>query len=72
MRNLSLQQFLEYIEDIYIAAFLRDVCRDANQHISDHSELSTNICQPVTMSSSSVDILGSTANNYNMEFFNHI
>ena len=30
VRNLSLQQFLEYVKDIRTAAFLRDVCRDAN------------------------------------------
>ena len=30
MRNLSPQQFLEYIKDIRIAAFLRDICRDIN------------------------------------------
>ena len=30
MQNLSLQQFLEYIKDIHTAAFLRDVCHDAN------------------------------------------
>jgi len=31
MQNLSPQQFLEHIKDIRIAAFLRDICRDANQ-----------------------------------------
>ena len=35
MQNLSPQQFLEYIEDIYIAAFLKDICRDINQRILD-------------------------------------
>ena len=30
IQNLSLQQFLEYIKDIYIAAFLRDVYYNAN------------------------------------------
>jgi len=30
IRNLSPQQFLEHVKDIYTAAFLRDVCRDAN------------------------------------------
>ena len=30
MRNLSPQQFLEYIKDIRTAAFLRDVYRDIN------------------------------------------
>ena len=30
MQNLFPQQFLEYIKDIRTAAFLRDVCRDAN------------------------------------------
>jgi len=30
VRNLSPQQFLEYIKDIHIAAFLRDVYYDIN------------------------------------------
>ena len=30
MQNLSPQQFLEYIKNIYIAAFLRDVCYNTN------------------------------------------
>ena len=30
IQNLSPQQFLEHVEDIYTAAFLRDICRDAN------------------------------------------
>ena len=33
MRNLSPQQFLEYIKDICIAAFLKDICRNINQYI---------------------------------------
>jgi len=35
MQNLSPQQFLEYIKDICIAAFLRDICYNTNQHILD-------------------------------------
>jgi len=30
IQNLSLQQFLEYVKDIRIAAFLRDICRNTN------------------------------------------
>jgi len=71
MRNLSPQQFLEYIKDIRTVAFLRDICRNINQRTSNYSELSTNARQPV-VTSSSVDILSSTANNYNIEFFNYI
>ena len=71
MRNLSLQQFLEYIKDIYTAAFLRDICRDINWRTSNYLELSTNARQLV-VTSSSTDILSSAANNYNIEFFNYI
>jgi len=38
MRNLSPQQFLEHIKDIRIAAFSRDIYRNANQRTLDHSE----------------------------------
>ena len=30
MRNLSPQQFLKHVKDIHTAAFLRDVCHNAN------------------------------------------
>ena len=76
MRNLSPQQFLEHVEDIRIAAFSRDVCRDANQRTSDHSEPPANGHQPAA-TSSSADTSSSTANNQvprsgDAEFFNHI
>jgi len=35
IQNLSLQRFLEYIKNIHIAAFSRDICYNANQHTSD-------------------------------------
>ena len=71
IQNLSPQQFLEHIEDICIAAFSRDICRDANQHMSDYLKPSANIHQPA-VTSSFADTSGSTTNNYNIEFFNHI
>ena len=71
IRNLSPQQFLEYIKDIRIAAFLRDIYRNANRRTSDYLEPSTNARQ-LAVTSSSADILSSTANNYNTEFFNYI
>ena len=42
IQNLSPQQFLEYIEDIHTAAFLRDVCCDTNQYIFNCLEPSIN------------------------------
>ena len=30
IQNLSPQQFLEYVKDIYIAAFLKDIYRNIN------------------------------------------
>jgi hypothetical protein len=71
MRNLSPQQFLEHIKDIRTAAFSRDICRDANWRTSDYSEPSANAYQLVA-TSSSADILSSTTNNHNTEFFNYI
>ena len=76
IQNLSLQQFLEYIKDIRTAAFLRDVCYNANQRTSNRSEQPTNARQPAAMSSSA-DTLSSAANNQvpwssNAEFFNYI
>ena len=76
MRNLSPQQFLEYIKDIRTAAFLRDIYRDINQYISNYLEPPANVYQLVATSSSS-DILSSAANNQipqsgNTEFFNYI
>ena len=62
MRNLSPQQFLEHVEDIRIAAFLRDVCCDANQRTSDHLKPPANGRQPAAILSST-DILSSTADN---------
>jgi hypothetical protein len=44
MQNLSLQQFLEHVKDIRIAAFSRDIYRDANQRILD-LEPPANRCQ---------------------------
>jgi hypothetical protein len=76
VRNLSPQQFLEHVEDIHTAAFSRDVCRDANQYTSDHSEPPASACQPAA-TSSSTDTSSSAANNQiprsdDTEFFNHI
>ena len=71
IQNLSLQQFLDHVKDIHIAAFSRDICRNTNWYISDHSELFTNIHQPAA-TLSSADTSSSTANNYNIEFFNYI
>ena len=76
MRNLSPQQFLEYIKDIHTAAFLRDICRDINQYTSNYLEPPTSAYQPAA-TSSSTDILSSAANNQilrsnNIEFFNYI
>jgi len=41
VRNLSPQRFLEYVENIHIAAFLRDVCYNINQRML-NSELPAN------------------------------
>ena len=76
VRNLSPQQFLEHVEDIRIAAFSRDVCRDANQRTSDYSKPPANGRQPAA-TSSSTDTSSSTADNQvpqsgDAEFFNHI
>ena len=71
MRNLSPQQFLEYVKDIRTAAFLRDICHNVNQHTSNHLEPPTNAHRLVAILSS-VDTSSSTANNYNIEFFNYI
>jgi hypothetical protein len=71
MRNLSPQQFLEYIKDICTAAFLRDICCDANQYMFNYLEPLANARQPAAILSF-IDILSSTADNYNMEFFNYI
>ena len=75
VQNLSPQQFLEHVEDIRIAAFSRDVCRDANQRTSD-SEPPANGRQPAA-TSSSADTSSSTTDNQvpqsgDTEFFNHI
>ena len=61
MQNLSLQRFLEYIEDIYIVAFLRDICYNINQCILD-LELPANGYQ-LAVILSSIDILSFTTNN---------
>ena len=71
MQNLSLQQFLDYIKDIHIAAFLRDIYRNVNRYMFNYLKPPANIHQLAAMLSF-MDILSSTANNYNMEFFNHI
>jgi len=71
MRNLSPQQFLEYIEDIRIAAFLRDVCCDINQRIFNYLKPFANARQLIIMLSF-MDILSSITNNHNIEFFNYI
>ena len=42
MRNLFLQQFLEHVKDIRTMAFLKSVCRNANQYISNHLKLFAN------------------------------
>ena len=52
MQDLSLQQFLDYIKEIYTTAFLIDVYHNVNQHMSDCPEPSTNTPQPAAMSSS--------------------
>src|SRR5205807_1368381 len=75
VRNLSPQQFLEHIKDIRTAAFLRDVCRDANQPTSNYSEPPTNARQPAA--TSSADTLSSAADNKvhrsgDAEFFNYV
>jgi len=62
VRNLSPQQFLEYIKDIRIAAFLKDVCRDINQRILDYLKPLANRRQLIVISFSA-DILSSTTNN---------
>jgi len=61
VRNLSPQRFLEYIKDIHIAAFLKDVYYNINQRTLD-SELSINGRQLVA-TLSSIDILSSITNN---------
>ena len=71
MRNLSPQQFLEYIKNIRIAAFLKDVYYNINQHIFNYLELSANVRQLIIILSS-IDILSSAANNHNIKFFNYI
>ena len=71
IQNLSLQQFLEHIKDIHTAAFLKDICRNANQHISDYLEPPVNAYQ-LAVILSFADILSSATNNYDMEFFNYI
>ena len=70
-----MQQFLEHIKDIYIVAFLKNICRDINQRILD-LELLTNGYQLVA-TLFSVYILSFTTNNQvpqsgNVEFFNYI
>ena len=62
IQNLSPQRFLEYIKDIHIAAFLRDICRDTNQYILDYLKLFTNKYQPAA-TSSFTDILSFITNN---------
>ena len=51
--------------------FLRDVCYNVNQRMSNYLELFANTRQ-LAVILSFVDTLSSAANNYDIEFFNYI